>query len=100
MEGRSDEVRARTLAHPATNTHPAAARSALVLPTAALAAAAAAPVLLPRGWAGPPPGAAGAVAGWRAGVLCAFVWTMGAHILEVRRWLPWGRSSAACLLLS
>ncbi|GBF92322.1 hypothetical protein Rsub_05524 [Raphidocelis subcapitata] len=65
----------------------AAARSAVALPTAALAAALAAPALLPPSWrgGGPPPlpGLAAAAAAWRAGALCAFVWTMAAHVLEV-----------------
>lgn len=66
---------------------PAAARSALLLPTAALLAAAIAPLLLPATYRAdggcPLPPAAVLAAAWRASVLCTFVWTMGGHLLEI-----------------
>lgn len=70
------------LQHP----HPrsfAAARSALVLPTFAAVAAAAPLLLAAVSYRGAPPPLALVLAAWRAGVLCAFAWTAGAHVLEV-----------------
>ncbi|KAI8475411.1 MAG: hypothetical protein J3K34DRAFT_484678 [Monoraphidium minutum] len=61
----------------------AAARSALILPTLAAAAALVLPPLLPAPLRAAPPAAGLAAAAWRAGVLCAFVWACGAHVLEV-----------------
>jgi hypothetical protein len=69
---------------------PTAARSAILLPAAAALLVALAPLLLPPLWRAA--AASGRallpplrllLAGWRAGVLAAFVWTCGAHVLEI-----------------